>query len=236
MPEDKDFTGFTKATVRFLLDLKKNNNRPWFERHRKTYETQVLEPAKAFVIAMAPRLKTISPHIIAVPKINKSLFRINRDTRFSLDPSPYKTNLGIYFWEGGPFRMECSGFYFHVEPPKLILGTGYYIFTDRLLEKYRRAVVHPKYGRELARILASILETGEYQLGGSHYKRVPAGFDPAHSNAQWLLHNGLYASWEGGIPEEFFKPELADFCFQKYQAAAPLHKWLVALVTRTHIG
>ena len=114
MPEEQIFQGFTRETVRFFVDLKTNNNKQWFEQHRMTYETQVLEPAKAFVRAMAPRLKTISQNIIAVPKINKSLFRINRDTRFSLDPSPYKTNLGIYFWEGGPSRLECSGFYFHV--------------------------------------------------------------------------------------------------------------------------
>jgi hypothetical protein len=132
--------------------------------------------------------------------------------------------------------MECSGFYFHVEPPKLILGIGYYIFPDRLLEDYRRAVVHPKYGRELARILRNIAKTGEFELGGRHYKRVPAGYDPAHPNAPWLLHNGLHASWEGDIPKEFFKPALADFCFHKFKAGAPLHKWLVAVSTRTRLG
>jgi uncharacterized protein (TIGR02453 family) len=235
MPEEQIFQGFTRATVRFFVDLKTNNNKQWFEQHRMTYETQVLEPAKAFVRAMAPRLKTISQNIIAVPKINKSLFRINRDTRFSLDPSPYKTNLGIYFWEGGPSRLECSGFYFGVEPPKMMLGAGYYLFPDRVLEIYRRAVVHPKYGPELTRILKSILKTGEFELGGKHYKRVPAGFDQAHPNAQWLLHNGLYASWEANIPKEFFGPELRDFIFQKCKAAAPLHKWLVALSTKTDI-
>ncbi len=233
MLDEKVFQGFTRETVRFFIDLKENNNRQWFERNRMIYETQVMEPAKSFVRAMASRLRTISPNIIAVPKINKSIFRINRDTRFSLDPSPYKTNLGIYFWEGGPSRMEWSGFYFHVEPPKIILGAGYYMFPDRVLDNYRRAVVHPKHGSELTRILKSILKTGEFELGGKHYKRIPAGFDPAHPNAQWLLHNGLYASWEGDIPREFFKPELLDFCFQKFKTAAPLHKWLVALSTRT---
>jgi uncharacterized protein (TIGR02453 family) len=235
MPEEQVFKGFTRETIRFFNTLKRNNNKEWFERHRMIYETQVLEPAKAFVTAIGARLRTISPNIIAVPKINKSLFRINRDTRFSFDQSPYKTNLGIYFWEGSPSRMQASGFYFHIEPPKLILGTGYYIFPDRVLEHYRRAVVHPKFGQELRRIIKDLLRTGEFELGGRHYKRVPPGFDPSHPNTELLLHNGLHAGWEGDIPEEFFTPMLVDFCFKKFKAAAPLHKWLVALSTRTHI-
>ena len=122
MAKNTAFTGFSKDTIKFFDGLRKNNNKDWFEQHRDMYENSVLEPSKAFVVAMGARLRAIAPRIIAVPKVNKSLFRINRDTRFSLNKSPYKTNLGIYFWEGVRPRMECSGFYFHLEPPKMILG------------------------------------------------------------------------------------------------------------------
>ncbi|MDH4272969.1 MAG: DUF2461 domain-containing protein, partial [Candidatus Aminicenantes bacterium] len=54
------FLGFTKETVSFFRKLKRNNNRDWFETNRGTYEEHVLAPAKAFVAAMGPRLKTIS--------------------------------------------------------------------------------------------------------------------------------------------------------------------------------
>ena len=236
MSEEQAFHGFTKETITFFLALKRNNNREWFEGHRDIYEAQVLERAKAFVRAMGPLLKTISPDIIAAPKINKSLFRINRDTRFSLDQSPYKTNLGIYFWEGNRSRMDSSGFYFHVEPPKLLLGVGYYMFSGHLLERYRRAVVHPKFGQDLAHIIKKIKKMGVYELGGKHYKRIPAGFDPSHPNAELLLHNGLHAGWEGDIPKEFFAAELVDFVFEKFRAAAPLHRWLVAITAGTHFG
>ena len=111
------FSGFTKETVRFFNGLRRNNNREWFNRNRETYDKQVMEPAKAFVTAMGERLKAVVPKVIAVPLINKSIFRINRDTRFTLDPSPYKTHLGLYFWEGTKPKMESPGFYFHVEPP-----------------------------------------------------------------------------------------------------------------------
>ena len=111
------FEGFSRRTVSFFRDLARNNNRPWFAAHRDDYENHVLAPAKSFVTALGARLKTIAPPIAAVPAVNKSIFRIFKDTRFSLDPAPYKTNLGIYFWDVSRPRLETSGFYFHLEPP-----------------------------------------------------------------------------------------------------------------------
>ena len=86
MSEIAEFRGFTKETVAFFRGLKKNNTREWFEGHRDVYEQHVMEPAKSFVVALGNRLKEISPNIVAAPKINKSIFRLNRDTRFSHIP------------------------------------------------------------------------------------------------------------------------------------------------------
>ncbi|MDH4197666.1 MAG: DUF2461 domain-containing protein [Candidatus Aminicenantes bacterium] len=227
MPENATFTGFSQETVRFFRGLKRNNDRVWFERHRATYENDVLAPSRAFVLALGARLRSVVPHLVAVPKVNGSIFRINRDTRFSLDPSPYKTNLGLYFWEGTSSRMEASGFYFHVEPPNLILGGGVYVIPPLLLGRYRKAVVHPRLARDLARIAAGLAASGDLTIGGTHYKRIPAGFDAGHSNAAFLLHNGLYASWEGPLPEDFYSERLVEFCFARFARMVPLHRWLV---------
>ncbi|MCX6563768.1 MAG: DUF2461 domain-containing protein [Candidatus Aminicenantes bacterium] len=224
---ESKFKGFSKETVVFFNGLKKNNTREWFEGQRPVYEAQVMEPAKAFVEAMGARLKELLPRLNAIPKINKSIFRLNRDTRFSMDPTPYKTNLGIYFWEGGRSRMEGTGFYFHLEPPHLMLGIGTYLFSDQQIIRYRRAVVDPKLGKELAKIVAAVSKLDGWEIGGKHYKRIPAGFDPAHPNAALLLHNGLYAGMETAIPKEFFSVRLIDYCMERHAPLVPLHKWLV---------
>jgi uncharacterized protein (TIGR02453 family) len=227
MSENEVFSGFTRETVRFFTALRKNNNRAWFERNRETYETQVMAPAKAFVTAMGERLKAIAPRVVAAPKVNKSIFRINRDTRFSQDPSPYKTNLGIYFWDGLRSRMESSGFYFHIEPPNLILGGGMYVIPDNLLGRFRDALVDPKTGREIGKIVAAIRAVPGITVEGLHYKRVPAGFDPAHPNAELLKHKGLYGGVEMKIPAELFTASLVDYCFERFAPLAPLHRWLM---------
>ncbi|MFB0566067.1 MAG: DUF2461 domain-containing protein [Candidatus Aminicenantaceae bacterium] len=229
MPEGLSFEGFFKETIDFFMNLKKNNSREWFDSKREDYERYVLEPSRAFVKAMGECLKAISPNILAIPKVNRSLFRITRDTRFSFNKAPYKTNLGIYFWEGSRSRLECSGFYFHLEPPRIILGVGVYIFPRNSLDRFRLAVVDPEYGEELSGIIDKISKKRGYELGGKHYKRIPSGFDASHPNAELLLHNGLYASYEKDIPEELYSSRLISYCWEKYYPLAPLHRWLVLM-------
>ncbi len=232
MSGESNFKGFSKETIEFFHNLRKNNNKDWFGSHKNDYETFVMEPARAFISAMGSRLKSLSPDINAVPKVNKSLFRISRDIRFSPDKSPYKTHLGIFFWEGNRPRMECSGFYFHIEPNKFILGVGFYMFPRQLLDHYRRSVIHPEYGKELSNLLKKILQIKGFELGGQHYKRVPAGYDPSHPNARLLLHNGLHVGQETGLPDELYSSRLLEYCWKKYHPLAPLHRWLVSMSNR----
>lgn len=229
MSDETVFAGFTKETVRFYTALRRNNDRAWFEANRETYERHVLAPAKLFVTAMGRRLRTVVPGLVAVPAVNKSIFRINRDTRFSLDPSPYKTNLGLYFWDGARSRMESAGYYVGLEPPDIMLGGGMYMIPDALLGRYRQAVVDPRRGAELARIVAALRKIPGCAVEGTHYKRVPAGFDPGHKNAELLKHKGLYAGFETKVPDEFYSAAFVDYCFERFAPLAPLHRWLMKL-------
>src|SRR4051812_48476114 len=82
----------------FLIELAANNDRDWFAAHKERYETQVLEPALAFIEHSGPRLSETTPPLRADPRRNGgSLFRIYRDTRFSRDKTPYKTHTGMHF-------------------------------------------------------------------------------------------------------------------------------------------
>jgi len=224
------FPGFQKKTVIFLRELAAHNDREWFTAHKAEYEASVMEPARAFVLAMGERLRRLSPGIKAEPRTDGSLFRIFRDTRFSADKSPYKTNLGILFWEGSGSRLECPGYYFHLEPPTLMLGGGLYVIPRPLLERYRRTVADPEYGPELAAIVRKLTARPGFTIGGEHYKRVPAGYDAAPEAAQLLRHAGLYAGWEVPIPAELHTPALIDYCWERFKPMEPLHRWLTALV------
>jgi uncharacterized protein (TIGR02453 family) len=228
MSAESSFRGFPSDTIPFFMQLSQNNNRAWFDTHRPLYEKAVLDPSKALVEALGRRLETIAPAIHADPRVNQSLFRINRDVRFSKDKSPYKTYFALLFWEGQGPKLECSSFYFHVEPPNMLLGAGIYIFPDHILQAYRQAVIDPEQGTALASAVQAVQEAG-FGIDGKRYKRVPRDYPADHERAELLLYNGLTAGHTSVIPEVFYTPELVDYCFENFRALLPVHHWLVRL-------
>ena len=229
MTDNLVFPGFPKEIVDFFRRLSHNNKKEWFEEHRSDYERFVLGPCRDFVEVMGLRLKDYVPEIHADPRINKSLFKIFRDTRFSKDKTAFKTHMATWFWEGSGPRMECSGFYFHLEPTLFIVGAGIYIFPKHLLEKYRLAVVDKKQGAALVQAVEEVKRTGKFDIWGRHYKRTPRGFDPQHPNADFLLFNGLSVGRTMEISDLIHQPELVDFCLDHFREALPIHRWLVDL-------
>jgi uncharacterized protein (TIGR02453 family) len=225
------FTGFPRECVEFYKGLKKNNNKTWFDNHKNDYEYFVLTPSRDYVEAMGKLMKQISPGIHADPRVNKSLFRIYRDTRFSNDKTPFKTNLGIWFWEGEGKRFDYSGFYMHLEPPYLMLAAGIHIFDPHRLKAYRDSVVHEIHGPKLIKAIRQVERAG-CDIGGSHYKKTPRGYDADHKYAEYLLFNGLHGFYEIKIPPQFYGPEFVDYSFKVFRAMAPIHKWLMELTDR----
>ena len=228
------FTGFSKETVRFYQDLTRNNETGWFLQNKEIYTHAVVEPAKAFILSMGEKLTLLSPDIVADTRTNGagSLFRIYRDVRFSKDKSPYKTYLGIYFWEGSGKKLENPGFYFHLDADQslLMLGAGQYIFHKSALEVFRNAVIDEKKGPALNQAMQETLSRGDYEFGGKHYKRIPRGFDDQHPNSEFLLYNGLWASYQCIIPDLFYCSDLIEFCFEKYRDMDPVQRWLVQVL------
>ena len=222
-----DFDGFPRDLPRFLKDLAANNKKPWFDRNRARYEAVYLEPAKAFVAAMAPKLRRLSKDIRAEPRVNGAIMRINRDTRFSKDKTPYKTALYIHFLEGAAETKNDPAGLLMVGADKLVLGVGAWGFTKDRLEAWRRALVDPKRGPALRRAMAKAEKAGFTDLGGAHYKTVPKGFDPDHANAELLRFNGFFLSRSERLPKALYGPEFVDHAMDAYRTCRPVWKWLV---------
>jgi uncharacterized protein (TIGR02453 family) len=132
---------FTPDLFRFLTRLKRNNNRDWFHAHREEYEACAREPALRFIADFAAPLCEISPYLVADPRNSRgSLFRIYRDTRFSADKKPYKTNLAMRFSHRGK-DVHSPGFYLHLEPGACFAASGLWHPEPPTLLKVRNAIV-----------------------------------------------------------------------------------------------
>jgi len=136
-----EFSGFSKKTLPFLESIRQNNNKTWFEAHKDEYEKLILNPSRAFVEEMGEHLQALEPTINAVPKINKSLYRIYRDTRrMGANKEPIKSRIGIIFWQGSGKRMQSSSFYLHFSPDELFVAAGVRWFEKPMLDAYREYI------------------------------------------------------------------------------------------------
>ncbi len=222
------FEGFSKKTFDFFRDLKLNNNREWFNSNKSIFTDYVVAPAQSFVVDMGEKL---SKNLVDIRYDTKttgsgSIMRIHKDIRFSKDKTPYRTRMGIIFWEGPGKKMMHSGFHLGFDDKMFVVHGGMHSFSKDMLTKYRDAVLAEKTGKELEKFVTKLQAAG-YSIGGAHYKRVPRGYDPEHERANFLLHNALYAGYSK-IPRNVLKSsELIDHCLKHFKAMFPLHNWLV---------
>lgn len=227
-----EFSGFSEETTRFFYDLKENNNKAWFERNRSIFDEYVLPEAQHFVQDIGKKFhEEISENIEAVPRIDKSIFRLHRDVRFSKNKDPYKTHLGIYLWEGKAKKIENPGFYFQLNRSEIFYGVGLHIFSRTALQQWRKAVIDDKLGKELENISSEILKKNDnYRLMDKHYKKVPPGFDVTLQRADWLLYNGIAFSYSKKLDGTVHKPTFLDFSFKIFRDMSPIHSWLLKML------
>ena len=180
------------STLKFLKDLKKNNNKPWFDKHRAHYEA-----AKKDFANFIQRL--IDAHATKDSGIRSLLakdcvFRINRDIRFSKDKSPYKTNFGASITRGGK-KSGFAGYYFHCEPGDSFIGGGIWMPMPPELKKVRQEI---DYGfDEFSKIIGSKKFKSVY--GKLHEEesmtlsKVPQGFEKDSPSADFLKMKSFIA-------------------------------------------
>jgi uncharacterized protein (TIGR02453 family) len=137
-----EFPGFPQAGLDFLDQLKRNNNRDWFNAHKQEYQKTVQQPALDLVAALGARLQEISSDLIFDTRSNGagSLFRIQRDIRFSKDKTPYKLMVDMLFWEGDGKKTESPGMGLRITAEGGGTFTGMHHFPKPMLAAYRDAV------------------------------------------------------------------------------------------------
>ncbi len=189
------FGGFPADSIRFLGELAHNNNRPWFMDNKQRYEQSVLEPALDFISAMGPRLEQVAPHLTAIPRrVGGSLMRIYRDTRFSRDKSPYKTNIGIQFRHELGKDIHAPGLYVHIDPGSCFLGVGMWHPGSAPLGLIRDRIVEDPDAWRAARDDRDFRR--RFELTGDRLKRAPRGYPPEHPLLEDLKRKDFIAVCE----------------------------------------
>ncbi|HEY5623902.1 MAG TPA: DUF2461 domain-containing protein [Gammaproteobacteria bacterium] len=219
-----EFHGFPAGTAKFLKELKNNNERDWFNANKHRYEQHVLAPSLDLINAMESKLEKISPHFVAIAKrTGGSLMRVYRDTRFSKDKTPYKTNIGIQFRHELGKDVHAPGFYLHIQPHNCFLGAGIWRPDSGSLAAIRERIVEKPAAWKRARDSKKFTE--HFRLGGDQLKRPPRGFSAEHPCIEDLKRKDFIAISEypiGSIRSPAFPDEIAT----RYATAKPLMRFL----------
>ncbi len=220
-----DVPRFTQSTFAFLRDLAANNDREWFAANKDRYEAHVKDPGIEFISDFGAHLAKISPHFVADTRTNGgSLFRIYRDTRFSKDKTPYKTNTGMHFRHEMAKDVHAPGYYLHLEPGQCFAGVGIWQPDSATLTKIRDAIVddpgawkRAAYGKRF---------TDVFSLGNEDVlKRPPRGYDPEHPYVEDLKRKSFTAGLrltQKQVTSKDFVAEYARICKQ----ASPFMRFL----------
>ena len=199
------FSGWRGDFKGFFLGLRTNNNKAWFDAHRRQYEDDVKAPMLALLADLEAEFGP--PRRVSRP---------NRDIRFSADKSPYKLNIYADCEGGGYVALDAEG---------LVAAGGRYMVDDAQLKRFREAVAAEKSGGALTGIVAGLRKRG-YDVEGQELKRVPPPYPQDHPRAELLRHKRLIY-WKRWPAEPWIAtPKARDRVAQVWRDGADLETWM----------
>jgi uncharacterized protein (TIGR02453 family) len=218
------FEGFPKEGMKFLTRLKKNNNRPWFQKHKNEYEEHVKFPMQCLIATLAQKMIDEAPEMEFNPR--RSIFRIYRDVRFSNNKAPYKTNIAASFdLRGKKSPTETPGLYIGIEPGEIFIGGGLYMPTGEQVKAIRHSIATRP--QEFLAVVEEKLFKKEFGgIEGECLKKAPLGYAPDHPMITYLRHKQYYVGKVYG-DAICLKPNFVDLVVHVFTVTMPLVRWLI---------
>jgi uncharacterized protein (TIGR02453 family) len=169
-------------TLNFLRQLKKNNEKAWFDAHRKEYET-AKKDFEGFTGELLRALVSLEPNL-ANQQAKDCTYRIFRDVRFSKDKTPYKSHFGAFFSRGGR-KWDGAGYYLHLEPGAIFAGGGLWMPEPGLLKKVRQEIDYDFKG------FKEIVDSKSFKklfpkLDGEKLSKPPQGYNVDNPAIEFL--------------------------------------------------
>jgi uncharacterized protein (TIGR02453 family) len=211
-------------TLKFLSQLKKNNNKPWFDAHRAQYEAAKIDFSNFIQLVIDAVQK--SDTTITGLTAKDCQFRINRDVRFSKDKRPYKENFGAFICRGGK-KSIYAGYYFHLAPGNSFIGGGLWHPEPANLKKVRQEI---DYNWEE---FSSIIKNKNFKkIYSDLYKgedvslsRMPKGYEEDNAAIDYLKLKSLIAETKIA-DEDLTKATLHKKTIAAFEALQPLLKFI----------
>lgn len=205
---------FSPASLKFLKDLARHNDRDWFEPRKHLYESEVKTPMLELIEAVNHAFASFAPEFVRDPK--KCMMRIYRDVRFSKNKQPYKTRAAAWWARHGLEKTSGGGFYLEIGPEAVRIAGGVYMPAPEQLLAIRRMLLDRH-----ADVRAAMKIKGMTSIDAMKMSRGPKGFPLDHAAADLLLQKqwGLTAVLP---PQTATSSKLVAQVVRHFRLAAPL--------------
>ena len=218
---------FNVDYINFFKELSQNNNKKWFDQNRSRYEESVKTPFFSFVEGMIEKVQADDPEVKITTK--ESIFRINRDIRFSKDKTPYKTHMSALISRTGKKDKGFPGFFFSMGASNIMIYGGAHSIERERLYNIRKYI--SEHLDEFSKLLAARSFKEKYgRIHGDKNKRIPAEFTEA-AEKQPLLFNKAFYYYAKLDVKKILDTNLVDIFMNYYLAAKPMREFLITAVS-----
>jgi uncharacterized protein (TIGR02453 family) len=211
-----------KVILTFLKELKKNNNREWFQEHKDMFEEAKVE-FEGFINSLIPAIAKFDDSVKHLTA-KDCIFRIYRDVRFAKDKSPYKTNFGAFIAKGGK-KNHGPGYYFHMEPGGCFISGGIWMPETDVMKKVRQEIY---YNIKEFKTILNKKSFKDYYSGIDDWDRqtlAPKEFPKDFPDIELLKNRSFTVS--NAISEKLLNSkDLFDYVMKGYKAMYPYNMFL----------
>lgn len=220
---NSSFHSFSQKTIEFLIDLKANNTKSWFEDHKHAYTEYVLKPAQSLVSELSDFMLAIDPYLETSPAVGKTISRIYRDTRFSKDKSPFRNHIWITFKRSRKEWIDAPAFFFELTPVSYRYGMGFYSATKDTMDTFREMIDNDP--DEFKRAVSFYAEQRKFIIEGDQYKKR---LDPSKPDdiLDWYQRKNLYLVCNCDIDNRLFGYELVNDLTEGFDQLKDLYHYL----------
>lgn len=215
------FQGFSMEAYDFFPQIRFNNTKEFFDKHRAFYERELKKPLYDLTQDLAPTLLSIDPTLETRPV--KCVARLRRSTLFAPHKPPYRDYLWASWWQREMDKSECIKFYFDMSFDSMGCGLGFYYIAPSRLDTYRKALLrNPEQARHA---IACALQAG-FTFDAPDYKRITVPDTLAEDLVPFYIKKGINFYLTIPISEQTASPALVNILEEKFRALAPFYQFI----------
>lgn len=220
----KKFEGFSKQAFTFLAELKKNNNKEWFERNRETYQDGLVAPMRRLVSDLGEFMSGLDHYLDVTPAIGKTISRIYKDARRLRGGPPYKQSMWIAFKRPMEEWKESPTFYIEIFSDSYSYGMGFYSAPREMMDLFRENLLKKPEG--FLDAIKFYDREKKLRLYGDYYKKMKCPEGMAPELFEWYRKKSFYLSSDNPLDPLIFSPKFADAVIAAFARLAPLYHYL----------